>query len=113
MPSVASRLMRANEERALAQLNADQRALLEPKINEYRGRIVKTTGDGMVVELASAVNTLRCVTEIQRGMVCRNTDVPVAERIEFGVRINVGDIIVDGNDIYGDGVNVAHFTVVF
>jgi len=53
------------------------------------------------------------VTEIQRGMVCRNTDVPVAVRIEFGVRINVGDIIVDGNDIYGDGVNVAHFTVVF
>jgi len=102
-----SRLMGADEEGTLAQLKAHRRELVEPKINEHRGRIVKTTGDGMLVEFASVVDALRCATEIQRGMVERNIEVPSAERIEFRVGINVGDIIIDGNDIYGDGVNVA------
>src|SRR4029077_12458371 len=102
-----SRLMGADEEGTLAQLKAHRRELVEPKINEHRGRIVKTTGDGMLVEFARVVDALRCATEIQRGMVERNIEVPSAERIEFRVGINVGDIIIDGNDIYGDGVNVA------
>jgi len=102
-----SRLMGASEERTLAQLKAHRRNLVEPKISEHRGRIVNTTGDGMLVEFASVVDALRCAIEIQRGMVERNTEVPSAERIEFRVGINVGDIIIDGSDIYGDGVNVA------
>ena len=102
-----SRLMGASEERTLAQLKVHRRNLVEPKISEHRGRIVNTTGDGMLVEFASVVDALRCAIEIQRGMVERNTEVPSAERIEFRVGINVGDIIIDGSDIYGDGVNVA------
>src|SRR5690242_12651693 len=102
-----SRLMGADEEGTLARLKAHRRDLVDLKINDHRGRIVKTTGDGMLVEFASVVDALRCATEIQRGMVERNTEVPPVERIEFRVGINVGDIIIDGNDIYGDGVNVA------
>jgi adenylate cyclase len=102
-----SRLMGVNEERALAQLQAHQRELLEPSISEHRGRIVKTTGDGMLVEFASVVDALRCATEIQRGMTERNAEVPTAERIEFRIGINVGDIMSEGGDIFGDGVNVA------
>jgi len=102
-----SRLMGADDEGTLAHLKAHRRALIDPKINENRGRIVKTTGDGMLVEFASVVDALRCATEIQRGMVERNTGVPQAERIELRVGINVGDIIIDGDDIHGDGVNVA------
>jgi len=102
-----SRLMGANEERTLAQLQAHQRELLEPSISEHRGRIVKTTGDGMLVEFASVVDALRCATEIQRSMTERNAEVPTAERIEFRIGINVGDIMSEGGDIFGDGVNVA------
>src|SRR5215472_1530183 len=102
-----SRLMGASEERTLAQLKAHRRVLIEPKISEHRGRIVNTTGDGMLVEFASVVDALRCAIEIQRGMVERNKVVAPAERIEFRLGINVGDIIIEGNDIYGDGVNVA------
>ena len=102
-----SRLMGADEEGTLAQLKAHRRDLVDPKINEHRGRIVKTIGDGILVEFASVVDALRCATEIQHGMAERNTDIPSAGRIEFRVGINVGDIIIDGNDIYGDGVNVA------
>jgi len=102
-----SRLMGVNEERTLAQLQAHQRELLEPSISEHRGRIVKTTGDGMLVEFASVVDALRCATEIQRGMTERNAEVPTAERIEFRIGINVGDIMSEGGDIFGDGVNVA------
>ena len=102
-----SRLMGASEEKTLAQLKGHRHNLVEPKISEHRGRIVNTTGDGMLVEFASVVDALRCAIEIQRGMVERNTKVPSAERIEFRVGINVGDIIIDGSDIYGDGVNVA------
>ncbi|MBR0753638.1 tetratricopeptide repeat protein [Bradyrhizobium jicamae] len=102
-----SRLMGADEEGTLAQLKAHRHTLLDPKIDEYQGRIVKTTGDGMLAEFASVVDALRCAVEIQRGMLERNADVPQERRIEFRVGINVGDIISDGGDIYGDGVNVA------
>jgi adenylate cyclase len=86
---------------------AHRHAQLDPKIEEHQGRIVKTTGDGMLAEFASVVDALRCAIEIQRGMLERNADVPQERRIEFRVGINVGDIIFDGGDIYGDGVNVA------
>jgi adenylate cyclase len=102
-----SRLMGTDEEGTLAQLKAHRHAQLDPKIEEHQGRIVKTTGDGMLAEFASVVDALRCAIEIQRGMLERNADVPQERRIEFRVGINVGDIIIDGGDIYGDGVNVA------
>jgi class 3 adenylate cyclase len=102
-----SRLMGADEEGTLAQLKAHRRALVDPKIAEHRGRIVKTTGDGMLVEFASVVDALRCAVEVQQGMAKRNAEVPQDKRIEFRMGINVGDIIIDGDDIYGDGVNVA------
>jgi adenylate cyclase len=102
-----SRLMGADEEGTLAQLKAHRRALVDPQINEHRGRIVKTTGDGMLVEFGSVVDALRCAVEIQRGMVERNAEVPREKRIEFRVGIHQGDIIIDDGDIFGDGVNVA------
>src|ERR1035437_1263387 len=102
-----SRLMGTDEEGTLAQLKAHRRDLIDPKIGEYNGRIIKTTGDGMLVEFASVVNAVRCAIEVQRGMFARNTDVPNEKRIEFRIGINVGDIIIDSGDIFGDGVNVA------
>jgi len=102
-----SRLMGADEEGTLERLKACRRALIDPRIAEYRGRIVKTTGDGMLVEFASAVDAVRCASEIQRGMANSNVDVPNGKRIEFRVGIHVGDIIIDDNDIFGDGVNIA------
>jgi len=102
-----SRLMGADEEGTLAQLKAHRRELVDPKITEHRGRIVKTTGDGMLVEFASVVDALRCAVDVQQGMTKRNAEVPQGKQIEFRVGINVGDIIIDGDDIYGDGVNVA------
>ncbi len=102
-----SRLMGADEEGTLRQLKAHRKELIDPKITEHRGRIVKTTGDGMLVEFVSVVDAVRCAVDIQRGMAERNDDVPTESRIEFRIGINVGDIISDDNDIYGDGVNVA------
>lgn len=102
-----SRLMGADEEGTLRQLKAHRKELVDPKITEHRGRIVKTTGDGMLVEFVSVVDAVRCAVDIQRGMVERNAQVPADKRIEFRVGINVGDIIIDTSDIYGDGVNVA------
>jgi adenylate cyclase len=102
-----SRLMGADEEGTLAQLKAHRRDLIDPKIVEHRGRIVKTTGDGMLVEFASVVDALRCAVDVQRGMVSRNAEVAQESRIAFRVGIHQGDIIVDGGDIFGDGVNVA------
>ena len=102
-----SRLMGADEEGTLRQLKAHRKELVDPKITEHRGRIVKTTGDGMLVEFVSVVDAVRCAVDIQRGMVERNAEVPADKRIEFRIGINVGDIISDDNDIYGDGVNVA------
>src|SRR5262245_33818767 len=102
-----SRLMNNDEEGTLRQLKAHRKELVDPKITEHRGRIVKTTGDGMLVEFVSVVDAVRCAVDIQRGMIERNTEVPSDRRIEFRIGINVGDIISDDNDIYGDGVNVA------
>jgi adenylate cyclase len=102
-----SRLMGVDEEGTLAQLRAHRRALVDSKIKEHRGRIVKTTGDGMLVEFASVVDAVRCAVEVQRGMAERNAGVPQDRRIEFRIGINVGDIIVQDKDIFGDGVNVA------
>jgi adenylate cyclase len=101
------RLMGADEEGTLRQLKAHRKELVDPKVTEHRGRIVKTTGDGMLVEFVSVVDAVRCAVDIQRGMAERNAGVPTDKRIEFRVGINVGDIIGDDNDIYGDGVNVA------
>ena len=102
-----SRLMGVDEEGTLAALKAIRRDLLDLKIKEHRGRIVKTTGDGVLVEFASVVDAVRCAVEVQREMAERNAGVPADKRIAFRVGINVGDIISDDNDIYGDGVNVA------
>jgi adenylate cyclase len=102
-----SRLMGVDEEGTLRQLKAHRKELVDPKITEHRGRIVKTTGDGMLVEFVSVVDAVRCAVDIQRGMAERNADVPADKRIEFRIGINVGDIIIDGDDIFGDGVNVA------
>ncbi len=99
-----SRLMEADEEGTLAALKALRDDLIEPKIDEYGGRIVKTTGDGMLVELPSVVEAVRNAVEVQRAMAERNADVPADRRIECRVGINFGDIIIDGDDIYGDGV---------
>jgi class 3 adenylate cyclase/TolB-like protein/cytochrome c-type biogenesis protein CcmH/NrfG len=102
-----SRLMGVDEEGTLAQLKAHRRELIDPRIGEHRGRIVKTTGDGLLAEFASVVDAVRCAVEIQREMTRRNADVLPDRRIEFRVGINVGDIIIDESDIFGDGVNVA------
>ncbi|HEX7566256.1 MAG TPA: adenylate/guanylate cyclase domain-containing protein [Bradyrhizobium sp.] len=102
-----SRLMGRDEERTLANLKSFRKALVDPAIAAHRGRIVKTTGDGMLVEFASAVDAARCAVEVQRGMAGQNADVPQDLRIEFRIGIHVGDIIIDDNDIFGDGVNIA------
>ena len=102
-----SRLIGADEEGTLAQLKAFRKTLVDPIIAKHRGRIVKTTGDGMLVEFASAVEAARCAVEVQRGMADENTEIPPAKRIEFRIGIHLGDIIIDDNDIFGDGVNIA------
>jgi adenylate cyclase len=105
-----SRLMGADEEGTHERLKAHRRELVDPKIGEHAGRIVKTTGDGMLVEFASVVDAVRCAAEVQRGMLDREADIPEGRRIRFRIGINLGDIIVDGGDIFGDGVNVAALT---
>ncbi len=102
-----SRLMGRDEERTLAQLKALRKTLVDPAIAAHRGRIVKTTGDGMLVEFASAVDAVRCAVEIQQEMAKQNAGVPPELRIEFRIGIHVGDIIIDDDDIFGDGVNIA------
>src|SRR5450432_1893352 len=102
-----SRLMGSDEEGTLARLKAVRKALVDPTIAKHRGRIVKTTGDGMLVEFASAVDAVRGAVEVQRGMVDQNVSVPGDQRIELRIGIHVGDIIIDENDIFGDGVNIA------
>ncbi len=102
-----SRLMGADEESTLAALKAVRGSVFNPKVEQFRGRIVKTTGDGALVEFASAVDAVRCALEIQRGMAARNAEIPDDRRIDFRIGINVGDIIVEDDDIYGDGVNIA------
>jgi adenylate cyclase len=102
-----SRLMGRDEERTLAELKTLRKTFVDPTIAAYHGRIVKTTGDGMLVEFASAVDAARCAVDIQKAMAEHNSDVPRDLRIEFRIGIHLGDIIVDDNDIFGDGVNIA------
>ncbi len=101
------RLIGIDEEGTLARLKALRRTLFDPKIAEHHGRIVKNTGDGAIAEFASAVDAVRCADEIQRGMAEQNIDVPQDKRIELRIGIHVGDIIIEDNDIFGDGVNIA------
>jgi TolB-like protein/class 3 adenylate cyclase/Flp pilus assembly protein TadD len=102
-----SRLMGADEVGTLRTLKAHRRELIDPAIGGHRGRIVKTTGDGMLVEFASVVDAVACAVAVQRGMLSRNTDILEDKRVIFRIGINVGDIIIDGDDIFGDGVNIA------
>src|SRR5437899_7363575 len=102
-----SRLMGANETGTLAALKTLQTDFVDGKIAEHQGRIVKLTGDGMLVEFPSVVNAVACAAEVQHGMRDRNADVPQDRRIEFRIGVNLGDVIVEGEDIFGDGVNVA------
>src|SRR5262245_23152592 len=102
-----SRLMGVDEEGTLDRLKALRRGLLDLKIDEHRGRIVKTTGDGLLAEFASVVDALCCAVEIQHEMTARNAGVEPEKRIELRIGINVGDIVADAGDIFGDGVNVA------
>jgi adenylate cyclase len=102
-----SRLMGANEAGTLAALKTVRTDLIDGKIAEHQGRIVKLMGDGMLAEFPSVVNALACAVEVQRGMRDRNADAPHDQRIEFRIGVNLGDVIVEGEDIFGDGVNVA------
>ncbi|MBM3524801.1 MAG: adenylate/guanylate cyclase domain-containing protein, partial [Alphaproteobacteria bacterium] len=102
-----SRLVERDEEGTVARLRAHRRELIDPAIAAYRGRLVKTTGDGLLVEFASAVDALRCALAVQRGMAERNAAAPSERRMDLRIGINSGDVIVDGDDLLGDGVNVA------
>jgi len=103
-----SRLVGADEEGTVARLQSHRRELIEPKIAEHQGRLVKTTGDGVLAEFASPVRALRCAIDVQHGMAKRNADIPEGKRIEFRIGINLGDVVVEEDgDIFGDGVNVA------
>src|SRR6516162_7092655 len=102
-----SRLMGADEEGTLDRLKAHRRQLIDPKIKEHQGRIVKTTGDGILVEFPSVVDAVRCAAEVQRGMMDREPKATEERRIRFRIGVNLGDVIADGDDIIGDGVNVA------
>ena len=102
-----SRLIGTDEEGTLNPLRAIRGEVVDPSIAQYRGRVVKTTGDGLLVEFTSVVDALRCATEIQNAMAEGNTKIAAEKRIEFRMGINVGDIVVEDGDIFGDGVNVA------
>jgi class 3 adenylate cyclase len=102
-----SRLMGMDEEGMHERLKAHRRELVDPKIGEHSGRIVKTTGDGMLVEFPSVVDAVRCAAELQRVMIDREAGIPEDRRIRFRTRINLGDVIVEDDDIFGDGVNIA------
>jgi adenylate cyclase len=102
-----SRLMGADEEGTHERLKAHLRELVNPKIKEHRGRIVKNTGDGFLAEFASVVDAVRCAVEVQRSMAEREPEVPEERRIRFRIGINLGDVIAEEHDIFGDGVNVA------
>src|ERR1700704_5422749 len=102
-----SRLMGADEGRAQETLKLHRRELTDPKIQEWNGRVVKNTGDGLLAEFPSVVDAVRCAAEIQRGMIDREAEITEDQRIRFRIGVNLGDVIVEGADIFGDGVNVA------
>ena len=102
-----SRLTASDEEGTINALLMHRRELIEPKVSEHRGRIANTAGDSFIIEFPSVVEALRCAVDIQKGMVERNVDAPVARRIELRIGINLGDVIEQDGDLLGDGVNVA------
>jgi class 3 adenylate cyclase len=102
-----SRLMSSDEDGTLAALTAHRHELIDPSVAGYSGRIVKTTGDGMLVEFVSATDAAECAVEIQRRMARRNADVDSERQIQFRIGINLGDVIIDTEDVFGDGVNIA------
>src|SRR6266481_9931456 len=102
-----SRLMGADEEGTHECFKAHLREVFDPKIREHHGRIVKTTGDGVLAEFASVVDAVRCAAEIQRTMASRDLDLAEERRLRFRIGVNLGDVIADRGDIYGDGVNIA------
>jgi adenylate cyclase len=102
-----SRLMGADEAGTLARLKEYRRELIDPKNKQYRGRVVKTTGDGILIEFPSIVDAISCSIDVQQGMCERNADVPQEKRIQFRIGVNLGDVIIEGRDLYGDGVNIA------
>ena len=102
-----SRLMGADEEGTHERLKAHLQELVDPKITQHHGRVVKSTGDGLLAEFASVVDAVRCAVTVQQAMAERNTDVPSDQRLELRIGINLGDVIIDDQDIFGDGVNVA------
>src|SRR6478672_10570827 len=102
-----SRLMASDEEGTFARLNVLRRQFLEPTIAEHRGRVVKRTGDGLLIEFGSAIDATRCAVQTQQGMAKRNENVPADQRIDMRIGIHIGDIIIEEGDIFGDGVNVA------
>ena len=102
-----SRLMGEDEEGTHERLQAHFRELVHPNITEHRGRVVKNTGDGFLAEFASVVDAVRCAVEVQKGMADRDPGLPEERRIRFRIGVNLGDVIAEGDDIFGDGVNVA------
>src|SRR5262249_32195710 len=102
-----SRLMAADEEGTLAALKTLRREVADPKIKEHRGRIVNTAGDGLLSEFASVVDAVRCALEVQREMAARNAGVQAERRIDLRIGITLGDVLIDENDFFGDGVNIA------
>jgi adenylate cyclase len=102
-----SRLMGLDEEGTQERLKAHLKELVNPKIGEHGGRIVKNTGDRMLAEFSSVVDAVRCATEVQAGMTDRNATVPADKRIEFRIGVHQGDVVIEDNDIFGDAVNVA------
>ena len=102
-----SRLIRADAEGTLAALKALRANLIDPKIAEHHGRVVKLMGDGMLAEIASLVDVVRAAIEAQRSITEHNAELPEEKRIEFRIDVNLGDVVIDGDDIQGDGVNVA------
>jgi class 3 adenylate cyclase len=102
-----SRLMAADEEGTLARLRALRAERIDPTVAKHHGRIVKLMGDGALIEFASVVDAVRCAVDVQRGMAEHEADLPEDQRIRFRIGVNLGDVIIEGDDIYGDGVNVA------
>jgi adenylate cyclase len=102
-----SRLMGVDEEGTLSRMKAIQREVIEPAIAEHRGRMVKTTGDGFLVEFASVVDAVRCAAAIQRQVIDRDRAQPGTRRVELRMGVNLGDVITDAGDLHGDSVNVA------
>jgi class 3 adenylate cyclase len=102
-----SRLMEQDEAGTLAALRERRKSILQPLLATYDGRLVKVIGDGVLVEFASAVNAVQCAVEVQKSMAEANNGVPGARRIVLRIGVNIGDVIIEGSDLYGDGVNVA------